>query len=720
MEADEDGARRHRAACAASCGASRSAPGDTVCRGPRRSSFIEDGRGRRRTARAADEEVDLDHIRPDLAEVARAPRRRRSTTRGPTPSRAAARPASARARENVADLVDPGIVRRVRPARRSPAQRRRRTLDDLIAQARRPTAWSAASARVNGDAVRRRRASRAVVLSYDYTVLAGTQGTQNHRKKDRLFELAEQLRLPRRVLHRGRRRPARRHRRHVGSAGLDTLAFTRRSRELSAARAARRHQLRPLLRRQRRAARLLRRRHRHRRLEHRHGRAGDDRGRRARRVRARGGRADERAGRPTASSTSRSPTRPRRSPSPSSTCRTSRAPLADWECADQRAAAPRRPGEPPAHLRRAQGHRRRSPTPARCSSCAATSASAWSPRWPASRAGRSASSPTTRRTSRGAIDSDGADKAARFMQLATPSTSRCSCLCDTPGIMVGPEVEKTGARAPLQPAVRHRRQPHACRSSRSCCARPTGSARRRWRAAASRRRSSPWPGRPASSAAWASRARSSSATARSSRRSSRPRRARARCSSSMVDAHVRARQGAQRRALLRDRRRDRPRRHAPLDHAGLRSVPPPDARATRSGRASTPSSAETRRAERVALGGPVCCGVFVRGRSVHRSPAPRFGGKRGLGCVADASCIQPYWAERSYEALHPSPRTLRSSGIASLCPPYGGVTHLLTMLPQPQLVIPLRRHLVASRAIGRRAAAVAGDDAASACPRRCG
>ena len=34
------------------------------------------------------------------------------------------------------------------------------------------------------------------MLSYDYTVLAGTQGYQNHRKKDRLFELIERLRLP--------------------------------------------------------------------------------------------------------------------------------------------------------------------------------------------------------------------------------------------------------------------------------------------------------------------------------------------------------------------------------------------------------------------------------------------------------------------------------------------------------------------------------------------
>ena len=34
------------------------------------------------------------------------------------------------------------------------------------------------------------------MLSYDYTVLAGTQGMIGHRKKDRLFELIERMRLP--------------------------------------------------------------------------------------------------------------------------------------------------------------------------------------------------------------------------------------------------------------------------------------------------------------------------------------------------------------------------------------------------------------------------------------------------------------------------------------------------------------------------------------------
>jgi acetyl-CoA carboxylase carboxyltransferase component len=37
---------------------------------------------------------------------------------------------------------------------------------------------------------------RAIVISYDYTVLAGTQGARNHHKKDRLFALAAETGLP--------------------------------------------------------------------------------------------------------------------------------------------------------------------------------------------------------------------------------------------------------------------------------------------------------------------------------------------------------------------------------------------------------------------------------------------------------------------------------------------------------------------------------------------
>jgi acetyl-CoA carboxylase carboxyltransferase component len=53
----------------------------------------------------------------------------------------------------------------------------------------------AGTARINGELFGEDRASCAV-LSYDYTVLAGTQGALGHRKKDRLFELIERMRLP--------------------------------------------------------------------------------------------------------------------------------------------------------------------------------------------------------------------------------------------------------------------------------------------------------------------------------------------------------------------------------------------------------------------------------------------------------------------------------------------------------------------------------------------
>ena len=43
----------------------------------------------------------------------------------------------------------------------------------------------------------------------------------------------------------------------------------------------------------------------------------------------------------------------------------------------------------------------------------------------------------------GAIDADGADKAARFMQLCDAHDIPLLFLCDTPGFMVGPEAERT-------------------------------------------------------------------------------------------------------------------------------------------------------------------------------------------------------------------------------------------------------------------------------------
>ena len=129
--------------------------------------------------------------RDELAELLR----RRGLTHDEARPDAVERPHAAggrTARENIEDLVDPGsFVEYGRFA--IAAQRGRREVEDLIA--RTPAdGLVAGTARVNGDLFGERGAC--AVLSYDYTVLAGTQGALGHRKKDRLFELIERMRLP--------------------------------------------------------------------------------------------------------------------------------------------------------------------------------------------------------------------------------------------------------------------------------------------------------------------------------------------------------------------------------------------------------------------------------------------------------------------------------------------------------------------------------------------
>ena len=156
------------------------------------------------------------------------------------------------ARENVEDLLDPGSFVEYGPLAIA-AQRRRRPLDDLIANTP-ADGLVAGIGTVAGQPV--------AVLSYDYTVLAGTQGLQNHRKKDRLFDVIERQRLP--VVffaEGGGGRPG-------DTDGTGRLR-PRLPRVLAVGRAvgpgaARRHRVGPLLRRQRRHPRVLRRRHRHR------------------------------------------------------------------------------------------------------------------------------------------------------------------------------------------------------------------------------------------------------------------------------------------------------------------------------------------------------------------------------------------------------------------------------------------------------------------------
>jgi acetyl-CoA carboxylase carboxyltransferase component len=90
------------------------------------------------------------------------------------------------ARENLSDLVDEGSFVEYGPLIFA-AQERRRDRDELI---RRTPADGLVGGVGNVDG------APTVAMSYDYTVLAGTQGMRNHLKKDRLFEIAERRRLP--------------------------------------------------------------------------------------------------------------------------------------------------------------------------------------------------------------------------------------------------------------------------------------------------------------------------------------------------------------------------------------------------------------------------------------------------------------------------------------------------------------------------------------------
>ncbi|HVT41848.1 MAG TPA: carboxyl transferase domain-containing protein, partial [Acidimicrobiales bacterium] len=125
------------------------------------------------------------------------------------------------ARENVEDLCDPGSFEEYGGLVVA-AQRARRSAEDLVANTP-ADGLIAGIGRVNGDLFEPERA-RCAVLSYDYSVLAGTQGQMNHLKKDRLFGLVDRLRLPVVLFAEGGGgRPGDTD--HATVTGLDTEAF---------------------------------------------------------------------------------------------------------------------------------------------------------------------------------------------------------------------------------------------------------------------------------------------------------------------------------------------------------------------------------------------------------------------------------------------------------------------------------------------------------------
>lgn len=134
----------------------------------------------------------LDPIRPDLAEVIE----RHAVgldERRPEAVRRMKEKNQKTAREKVADLCDPGRFIEY-GALAIAAQRQRRSLDDLMS--RTPAdGLITGIGEVNGSLFGEDK-SRCMIMAYDYTVLAGTQGFFNHKKMDRMLKLTHEQRLP--------------------------------------------------------------------------------------------------------------------------------------------------------------------------------------------------------------------------------------------------------------------------------------------------------------------------------------------------------------------------------------------------------------------------------------------------------------------------------------------------------------------------------------------
>ncbi|MGY6501223.1 MAG: carboxyl transferase domain-containing protein [Acidimicrobiales bacterium] len=192
-------------------------PGDTVAEGQ---VLLTTTGGEIDDSRIVEHEIDLEAPRADLDAVVE----RHAIGLDPARPEAVAKrhgTGHRTARENVDDLCDAGSFIEYGPLVIA-AQRRRRELQELIE--RTPADGLVGGVGTVNGALFGADASRCVVASYDYMVLAGTQGHHNHMKKDRLFEIAERLRLPVVLFAEGGGgRPGDTD--VSGVSGLDTMAF---------------------------------------------------------------------------------------------------------------------------------------------------------------------------------------------------------------------------------------------------------------------------------------------------------------------------------------------------------------------------------------------------------------------------------------------------------------------------------------------------------------
>jgi acetyl/propionyl-CoA carboxylase alpha subunit/acetyl-CoA carboxylase carboxyltransferase component len=141
---------------------------------------------------AVDQRPHPDHIRADLAEVLE---RHAVTLDARRPEAVAKRHAKGHrtARENVADFLDDGSFIEY-GALALASQRIRHKEAELIQRS--PADGLIAGLGTVNAAQFGEEAARCMVLAYDYTVFAGTQGIINHKKTDRMLHLALQRQLP--------------------------------------------------------------------------------------------------------------------------------------------------------------------------------------------------------------------------------------------------------------------------------------------------------------------------------------------------------------------------------------------------------------------------------------------------------------------------------------------------------------------------------------------
>lgn len=144
-----------------------------------------------KSAKSADKEVDMDPIRPDLSEVVDRHSFGLDEQRPETVARRQQKNQRT-ARADVKDLCDDRFMEYGTLA--IAAQRQRQSMDDLISKTP-ADGLIAGIGLVNGSLFGEKKA-RCMVMAYDYTVLAGTQGYFSHKKMDRMLKLAHEQRLP--------------------------------------------------------------------------------------------------------------------------------------------------------------------------------------------------------------------------------------------------------------------------------------------------------------------------------------------------------------------------------------------------------------------------------------------------------------------------------------------------------------------------------------------